>query len=107
MPGWEDVRLQILTAPYIRLTGQDLRGRALGYIKAVAGQVPVSALPAYLNGRYGLSGCTGTDPLYPGDPYLTTGTPMTASTSPGTFLVAIKPDASAPGGWYIDSAYPE
>ena len=25
----------------------------------------------------------------------------------GTFLVAIKPDASAPGGWYIDSAYPE
>ena len=53
--GWEDVRLQILTQDYIRWRGQPLRGRAVGYVNT-AGVVPVSALPAYLNGHYGLGG---------------------------------------------------
>ena len=104
---WEHVRIQILTTPYLRLTGQPLQGRAMGYVRNTSGTVPESALPPHLNGRYGLSGCTGTDPLYPNDPRQSTGTPMTSPSDPTTFLVAIKNDASAPGGWYIDSAYPE
>ena len=32
---------------------------------------------------------------------------MTSIVFPESFLVAVKPDPGAPGGWYIDSAYPE
>ncbi|MFD0626084.1 hypothetical protein ACFQ2K_28530 [Streptomyces sanglieri] len=107
IPAWEDLRLQILSQGYIRITGQPLRGRAMGYSKSVSGSVPIAALPAYLDGKYSLSGCAGVNPLFPHDTHISSGTPMTDMTAPTTFLVAIKPDASCRGGWYIDSAYPE
>ncbi|MGW1187908.1 hypothetical protein ACWD43_08100, partial [Streptomyces sp. NPDC002559] len=107
IPAWEDLRLQILSQGYIRITGQPLRGRAMGYSKSVSGSVPIAALPAYLDGKYGFSGCAGADPLFPHDTHISSGAPMTDMTTPTTFLVAIKPDASCRGGWYIDSAYPE
>lgn len=104
---WEHIRIQLLTQDYLKLTGNPLRGRASGYVSP-AGKVQDAALPAYLDGRYGLTGCVGTRPLFPGDPRLTsTDPPLTVLDSPTTFLVALKPDASAPGGWYIDSSYPE
>ena len=108
VPNWEDIRIKILTAPggYLKLPGQSLRGRTLAFERSGPAK-PLSALPTHLNGRYGLSGCTGTNPLYPGDPRLATGTPMSSSVEPAAFLVAIKHDPGAPGGWYVDSAYPQ
>ena len=104
---WEHARLELLTADYKKYPDLDLPSRAVSYTKAVTGPWSDTRLPRYLNGRYTFSGCVGTDPLYPGDPRITTGTPMTTMDFPQTFLVAIRPSATARGGWYIDSAYPK
>ena len=106
VPNWEDLRMELLVQGYRRWGGQSLRGRATGYQRGGPVQ-PLTALPAYLNGRYGLANCVGTNPLYPGDPRQATGTPMSTPTDPTTFLVAVPPDPTAPGGWHVNSAYPE
>ncbi len=107
VPHWEDLRIQLLTQPYVRWPSQTLHGRVMGYARVPGPVRPMTALPTYLNGRYGLAGCAGNDPLYPRDPRLATGIPMSAPTDPETFLVAVEPDPNAPGGWYVNSAYPE
>ncbi len=107
VPNWEQIRIEILTQGYRRYPGQALRGRATQYVRAPGPVQPLGALPAYLNGRYGLPVCNGTRPLYPDDPALDTGIPMSDPGNPQAFLAAVNRDGASPGGWYIDSAYPQ
>jgi hypothetical protein len=81
-------------------------GTALVLAGGGSSKVPAVNMPQYLGGL-----ATGNRPLYPGDPRITpahaSNPPLTNFISCTQVYIRVLPNPSAPGGWYVNSAWPE
>jgi hypothetical protein len=102
--AWDAIRAQLLTMNAIPIT-EPLVGAGTGLEKTdgTPGRVPLADMPNWYPGG------TGTRPLYPGDSKLTApaGLPLTQRFACTEVYIRLVPDANAPGGWYVNSAWPQ
>jgi hypothetical protein len=105
--GWEVVRDQLMTIGAVPppgiVEGLTGAGTALEKTDAGNGPYPVTAMPTWY------SGGAGSRALYPGDTRTTspTGTPLTSDVRCTQVKIRILADPNAPGGWYVNSAWPQ
>jgi hypothetical protein len=98
-PVWPDIRQKIVTGAAVPIYHSlSSRGTAL-----VGNKILAINLPPYLGG-------TGNRPLYPGDsrmPSPGNPTPLTTFVECNQTFVRVVAKSGAPGGWYVNSAWPE
>ncbi|MBD1867174.1 DUF4157 domain-containing protein [Cyanobacteria bacterium FACHB-471] len=106
--NWDAVRMQIITGQTLQLLHR-LSSRGTALVKTDPPpntKYLATAMPSYAHPMG-----TGNRPLYPGDPKMpvppNSANPMTQYVTPTEVYIRFVPNSAAPGGWYINSAWPQ